>query len=191
MNKVMKHPEDFGPFLNRDLSDPECEEIRLHLEDCSQCRDEVATWRSMDTLFRGVQTEIEVPPFQWQRIAARLQAPAQMDLPARLLLLLRPWKVTLRVSLATLVFGAAILTALVYQKNNEERQLLSSVRQYAAALEQKTGAKKRMLGMQAGDIPASSADVSELASAIGFSPKTSIDEGVRRFVDWYLGYYGV
>ena len=43
--------------------------------------------------------------------------------------------------------------------------------------------------MQPGDVPATYADVTELAAATGFTPATPVETGVRRFVDWYLGYY--
>jgi UDP-glucuronate 4-epimerase len=48
---------------------------------------------------------------------------------------------------------------------------------------------KRLLPMQAGDVPATCADVSELARDVGFKPATSIEEGLARFVEWYRGYY--
>src|SRR5688500_1983252 len=51
--------------------------------------------------------------------------------------------------------------------------------------------KKRMLDMQPGDVAATYADVDDLERDVGFRPATSIEEGVRRFVDWYLSYYGV
>jgi dTDP-D-glucose 4,6-dehydratase len=43
--------------------------------------------------------------------------------------------------------------------------------------------------MQPGDVPATFADVSDLARDVDFKPSTSIEVGVRRFVDWYLNYY--
>jgi UDP-glucuronate 4-epimerase len=46
-------------------------------------------------------------------------------------------------------------------------------------------ARRELLPMQPGDVPATCADVTDLAAAIGFAPRTPIDEGVRRFVDWY------
>jgi UDP-glucuronate 4-epimerase len=51
-------------------------------------------------------------------------------------------------------------------------------------------AEKRMLDMQPGDVAATYADVDDLERDVGFRPATSIEEGVRRFVDWYLSYYG-
>jgi len=50
---------------------------------------------------------------------------------------------------------------------------------------------KRFLPMQPGDVPATFADVSDLTRDVGFQPSTSIEDGVRRFVDWYLDYYKV
>ncbi|MDP1910326.1 MAG: capsular biosynthesis protein CpsI, partial [Hyphomicrobium sp.] len=52
-------------------------------------------------------------------------------------------------------------------------------------------AKKNYLPLQAGDVPETFADVSNLIADVGFAPATSIEEGVPRFVDWYRGYYGV
>jgi UDP-glucuronate 4-epimerase len=52
-------------------------------------------------------------------------------------------------------------------------------------------ARKRFLDMQPGDVAATYADVDDLERDVGFRPATSIEEGVRRFVDWYREYYGV
>jgi UDP-glucuronate 4-epimerase len=62
-----------------------------------------------------------------------------------------------------------------------------------ALLEQNLGQKAimNMLPMQPGDVPATYADVADFAEAVGFEPKTPIEEGIRRFVDWYRGYHGV
>jgi UDP-glucuronate 4-epimerase len=50
-------------------------------------------------------------------------------------------------------------------------------------------AEKRLLPIQPGDVPATFADVDDLIRDVGFKPSTSIEEGVRRFADWYLDYY--
>jgi UDP-glucuronate 4-epimerase len=52
-------------------------------------------------------------------------------------------------------------------------------------------AEKRMLPMQPGDVPATYADMEDLQADVGFHPGTPIEEGVRRFVEWYREYYGV
>src|SRR3546814_4334514 len=46
-----------------------------------------------------------------------------------------------------------------------------------------------MLPMQAGDVPDTEADVSELIRAVGYAPKISIDTGIANFVNWYRDYY--
>jgi len=62
---------------------------------------------------------------------------------------------------------------------------------FIGAMEAATGvtAVKRLLPMQPGDVPATFADTSELASLVGFAPRTDVREGVRRFVEWYRAYY--
>ena len=64
---------------------------------------------------------------------------------------------------------------------------------YIEAIERCLGkkAEKNLLPMQAGDVAATHADTSELQQAVGFAPRTTVDEGVRRFVEWYRGYYHV
>ena len=64
---------------------------------------------------------------------------------------------------------------------------------YIHALETELGkkAKKEMLGMQMGDVPATSADVSRLEAWVDFRPKTKVEEGVAKFVAWYREYYRV
>jgi UDP-glucuronate 4-epimerase len=52
-------------------------------------------------------------------------------------------------------------------------------------------AHKNMLPMQPGDVPATFADIEDLRRDVGFQPRTSIEEGVRRFVEWYREYYQV
>ena len=45
--------------------------------------------------------------------------------------------------------------------------------------------------MQPGDVPATYADIADIARDLGFAPTTSIDEGIPRFVDWYRRYRGI
>lgn len=52
-------------------------------------------------------------------------------------------------------------------------------------------AKKKLLPLQAGDMLETFADVSSAREKLGFEPKVGIEEGIRRFVDWYRLYYGV
>jgi UDP-glucuronate 4-epimerase len=48
---------------------------------------------------------------------------------------------------------------------------------------------KNLLPIQPGDVPATYADVDDLAKDVGFRPATSIEDGISRFVDWYRVYY--
>ncbi len=50
---------------------------------------------------------------------------------------------------------------------------------------------KNLLPMQPGDVPATYADVDDLARDVGFMPRTSLEDGVERFVRWYRDYYRV
>jgi UDP-glucuronate 4-epimerase len=52
-------------------------------------------------------------------------------------------------------------------------------------------AKKNLLPMQSGDVAATFADVEELAQDTGFRPKTSLEDGVLAFVQWYRDYFKV
>lgn len=50
-------------------------------------------------------------------------------------------------------------------------------------------ARKQMLPLQPGDVPATYADVDDLMADVGFRPATSINDGIRHFVAWYREYY--
>ncbi len=52
-------------------------------------------------------------------------------------------------------------------------------------------AEKNMLPLQPGDVPDTYANVDALVNDFGYRPNTSIEVGVRRFVDWYKAYYQV
>lgn len=71
--------------------------------------------------------------------------------------------------------------------NNTSVKLLD----FIEAIEDATGreAQKEMLPIQAGDVEETYADVSSLMRDFGYQPKMKLQEGVRRFVDWYRGYY--
>jgi len=60
-------------------------------------------------------------------------------------------------------------------------------------IEEATGKKAKLnrLPLQLGDVPATWADVDDLASDLGFRPQTPLKEGIRCFVDWYRGYYRI
>ena len=50
-------------------------------------------------------------------------------------------------------------------------------------------AHKKLVPMQAGDVPVTYADTSALERDFGFKPSTSLREGLRRFAKWYKEFY--
>jgi UDP-glucuronate 4-epimerase len=50
-------------------------------------------------------------------------------------------------------------------------------------------AEKNFLPLQAGDVPTTYADVDDLINDVGFKPTTSIEVGMKKFVEWYRKYY--
>jgi len=62
---------------------------------------------------------------------------------------------------------------------------------FIAAIEAAVGktARKEMREMQAGDVPATYADIDDLVRDVGFRPNTPLEIGIRRFVEWFRDYY--
>ncbi len=52
-------------------------------------------------------------------------------------------------------------------------------------------AEKNLLPLQPGDVPDTYADVQALIDDTGYKPDTPVEEGVARFVEWYLDYYNI
>jgi len=71
--------------------------------------------------------------------------------------------------------------------NNNPVELMTFIKTIEKTLGKK--AKKNLLPLQAGDVPATYADVDDLIHDVGFKPATPINEGIKKFVDWYLMYY--
>ena len=71
--------------------------------------------------------------------------------------------------------------------NGAPVQLMDFIR----ALEKELGvtAKKNMLPIQPGDVPATCADCSKLERDVGYKPSTDIATGIREFVKWYRTFY--
>ncbi|OGW31690.1 MAG: capsular biosynthesis protein CpsI [Nitrospirae bacterium GWF2_44_13] len=71
--------------------------------------------------------------------------------------------------------------------NNNPVELMKFIEVLEECLGKK--AEKNLLPIQAGDVPSTYADIDDLTGDIGFKPSTTIEEGIKRFVDWYKGYY--
>ena len=76
----------------------------------------------------------------------------------------------------------------IYNIGNEQPVELL---RYIEVLEQCLGRKAQMelLPLQAGDVPDTEADVSDLIAATGYRPQVGVEQGVANFVDWYRSYY--
>jgi UDP-glucuronate 4-epimerase len=73
--------------------------------------------------------------------------------------------------------------------NNSPVELMYLIETLEKSLGKK--AKKNLMPIQPGDVPETFADVDDLTRDVGFKPATPIEEGVRRFVEWYRAYYQV
>ncbi len=71
--------------------------------------------------------------------------------------------------------------------NNNPVELMDFIETIETCLGMK--AEKKMLPMQPGDVPVTYADVEDLMRDVGFKPKTTIQVGIERFVNWYRDYY--
>lgn len=67
-----------------------------------------------------------------------------------------------------------------------------NLKTYIEAIQEALGktAEIKLLPLQAGDVPDTLADVSELYRAVAYKPSTPVKVGVKKFVDWYRQYYG-
>jgi UDP-glucuronate 4-epimerase len=73
--------------------------------------------------------------------------------------------------------------------NNRSEPLM----RFIGVIEQALGRKAEIIlePMQPGDVKETFADIEAIKRDFGFTPKTSIDEGIPRFVDWYRQYYKI
>ena len=79
--------------------------------------------------------------------------------------------------------------------NNNPEKLMVFIQTLEKALSNALGRKvefdKIYEPIKPGDVPATYASTKLLQEAVGFKPQTSIEEGLQRFADWYVEYYGV
>ncbi len=69
----------------------------------------------------------------------------------------------------------------------EQAELMDFIKEIEKNL--KKQAIKNFMPMQAGDVPETSADISKAKKLLGYNPKTSIKEGIKKFLEWYKGYF--
>ena len=84
-------------------------------------------------------------------------------------------------------FEIDLPSSLLGLSNNHPEELAKIV----ALLEKEFGRKaaKEMLPMQPGDVLATYADVDDLMREVGFSPSTTIEDGIARFAAWFRDYH--
>lgn len=79
--------------------------------------------------------------------------------------------------------------------NNSPKKLMVFItaleKALSNALDRKVEFEKIFEPIKAGDVPATYAATDRLYEAVGFKPETSIEDGLQRFADWYVGEYGV
>jgi len=80
-----------------------------------------------------------------------------------------------------------------YRLYNIGNQQPVELMDYIAAIEKCLGmkAEKNLLPLQAGDVPDTWADTEDLVADVDYQPSTTIEVGVKKFVDWYLEFYEV
>jgi len=88
-------------------------------------------------------------------------------------------------------FGIAESNYVPYRIVNIGNSTPTPLMNYILELESCLGRKARLnyMPMQMGDVMETSADTSLLQKLTGYKPKTSINEGIRSFVNWYLDFY--
>ena len=64
---------------------------------------------------------------------------------------------------------------------------------FVEAIENKLGKSidKNFMPIQAGDVPATYADVTDLVNDLGYKPQTPIQDGINKFIDWYLEFFHI
>ncbi len=79
--------------------------------------------------------------------------------------------------------------------NNKPEKLMTFINSLEKAMSNALGRqvefKKQFEPIKPGDVPATYASTKRLEKAVGFKPRTSVEEGLQRFADWYVDYYKV
>ncbi|MFT7880524.1 MAG: NAD-dependent epimerase [Sulfurimonas sp.] len=89
--------------------------------------------------------------------------------------------------------GRASTSSAPYKIYNIGNQNPVKLMDFITAIENKLGKtiEKNMLPIQPGDVPATFANVDDLVEDLGYKPETPIQEGIDKFVDWYLEFFEV
>lgn len=79
-----------------------------------------------------------------------------------------------------------------YRVYNIGNNAVVELSRYIEVIEEVVGKKAicNYMDMQPGDVPATEANVDDLVRDVGFKPDTTIEVGIKSFIDWYTEYYG-
>lgn len=86
--------------------------------------------------------------------------------------------------------GSSLAPYRIYNIGNNNPVELT---EFIQILENRLGkkAKRNLLPLQQGDVPATYADIQDLSRDVGFRPNTPLEVGIQRFVEWYRAYYRI
>lgn len=78
-----------------------------------------------------------------------------------------------------------------YQVYNIGNNSPVNLMDFISAIEKELGitATKNLMPIQAGDVPATFANVNDLVENLGYKPNTTIQEGIHQFIKWYRSYF--
>ncbi len=128
-----EHPKELFLLIDRASDDKEYEAVRKHVESCPECREEVRAAQGFEGMFRTGNFEIEVPPFQWERIRARLEtyrpATGWRD---RICEALIPRRAAFKYALGILLTVVVGLSGFEYYRYNERTRLAAFMSYYEA-----------------------------------------------------------
>lgn len=88
---------------------------------------------------------------------------------------------------------ASLDTPFKYEIFNIGNSQTVELETYINCIEEELGikAKRELLPMQPGDVPATSADIEKTTRMLGFKPTTNVRQGIKKFIKWYREYYKV
>jgi len=122
MSYKEEHPQDLLLFLDWNEADERYEEVRQHVESCVHCSEEVKIWRSLDDMFRSPDQEIDVPPFQWQRIQFALEdSKPQQSKWDWIYGILKPNRLAMKLVYATLTVCLVALSGWEYHRIHQNQ----------------------------------------------------------------------
>lgn len=127
------------PYLDGETADKGYRAIQRHLDGCQECQAEIRTLKSLDSLIRLPEFELEVPPYQWQRIRARImEDPVAPNWRGWLVAVLKPSKLAVSITMSLLLIFGMVFFGWEYRRHLTEDQLLA-IASYSETERQRVG----------------------------------------------------